>query len=199
MRDSKAAAGVSMLVHEGLSGADAERDFLALRRELEQAIADWRAAPSAQKHAALLHGRFLARAKAGMATARDRLSQEEIDFIEASLRRAQGRTWLVSGLAVAILLLLAAVVTPRIYAEYAHRTALDCDLAAAEEGNTAHVPGVAFDQIVSDVAIPACEHAIAADPQNERLMHNLGRAFEKAGRSADAAFWYARASSSGTE
>ena len=185
--------------HENLSGGGAEREFLALKAQLDRFMADWRAAPPARKHDALLHGRFLIRAEGWLASARDRLSQDEIDFIEASLQRRRGRTWLVSGLAVALLLLLAAVVTPRIYAEFARRTALDCDIAAAEEGNSVRVPGVALEAIVPEVAIPACEHAIAVDPQNERLMRNLGRAFEKAGRGADAAFWYGRASSSGTE
>jgi hypothetical protein len=190
---------VSMQGHEKPSGADAETEFLALRTQLDRSMADWRTAAPAQKHDALLHGRFLGRAKAWMARARQHLSKDEIEFIEASLRRARGRTWLVSGLAVAILLLLGAVVTPRVYAEYARRAALDCDLVAAEEDNNVHVPGVALDRILPEVAIPACEHALAVDPQNERLMHNLGRAFEKAGRPRDAAFWYARASSAGTE
>ena len=185
--------------HENLSGLDAEREFLALRPQLDRSMADWRAASPARKHDALLHGRFLGRAEGWLASARYSLSQDEIDFIEASLQRRRGRTWLVSGLAVALLLLTAAVVAPRIYAEYARRAALDCDLVAAEEDNSVHVPGVALDRIVPEIAIPACEHAIATDPQNERLMHNLGRAFEKAGRPNDAAFWYGRASSSGTE
>jgi tetratricopeptide (TPR) repeat protein len=161
--------------------------------------ADWRAAPLAQKHDALLQGVELTRAKAWLENARDRLSQDESDFIEASLRRARGRAWLVGGLAVVILILIAAAVTPRLYGEYARRAALDCDLLAAEENNNAHLPGVALESIVPDVAIPVCEHAIAADPQNPRLMRNLGRAFEKAGRSADAAFWYRRALETGSQ
>jgi hypothetical protein len=174
--------------HEKPSGQGAEARPIenVIRRQAEA----WRAAPPPQKHDALLQGRDLARAKALARTARIGLSRNEIDFIEASLRRARGRAGLVSGLSGAILLLIGAVVAPRVYAEYARRLALDCDLHAAEEGSSLRVPGVPLEAIVPDVAIPSCEQAIAADPENPRLMHNLGRAFDKAGRTGDAVYWY---------
>jgi tetratricopeptide (TPR) repeat protein len=198
--DGQASAMVEV-AHESLFAAwpllarwlDEEREFLAGKAQLVRFLSDWRAAPPPQKHDALLQGLYLARAKAWLGTARDSLSHDEVSFIEASLRRARGRVWLLSGLSVAVLLLIGMVVTPRVYAEYARRVALECDLDAAEQDNNVHVPGVEFDRIVPDVAIPACEHAIAADPENARLSNNLGRAFDKAGRYADAVFWYRRA------
>jgi tetratricopeptide (TPR) repeat protein len=198
--DGQSSAMVEV-AHEALFAAwpllarwlDEEREFLAGKAQLDRFLSDWRAAPAPQKHDALLQGLYLARAKTWLKTARDVLSHDEVSFIEASLRRARGRAWLLSGLSVAILLLTGAVVTPRVYAEYARRVALECDLDAAEQDNNVHVPGVELDRIVPEVAIPACERAIAADQENPRLSHNLGRAFDKAGRYTDAVFWYRRA------
>jgi tetratricopeptide (TPR) repeat protein len=114
-------------------------------------------------------------------------------FIEESHRRARRRVWALSGLSTAVLVLIAAIVAPRIYAEYAFRTALDCDKYAAEQDNNVHVPGVEFDQIRVEVAIPACQSANAALPGNGRLMHNLARSLDKAGRYEEAVSWYGKA------
>jgi TPR repeat protein len=73
------------------------------------------------------------------------------------------------------------------------RTALACDLYAADPDNNAHVPGVERDKIVPDLAVPACREAVAKDPNNPRLLDNLGRALESAGRYEEAAQWYRKA------
>jgi TPR repeat protein len=59
------------------------------------------------------------------------------------------------------------------------------------------VPGVEFDQIKVEIAIPACQSAVAAQPGNARLMHNLARSLDKAGRYEDAVWWYSKAADLG--
>ena len=178
------------LSHQGAQESPIDH---VIRRRAE----DWRAAPLPQKHDALLQGHELARAKARLRSNRPSLSANEVDFIEASLGRSRGRAWLIGGLSVAMLLLIGAILTPMVYGEYARRVAFDCDLSAAAPGSSDRVPGVDLDRIMPDLAIPACERAIAADPENPHMMRNLGRAFEKAGRDTDADFWYRRAAERG--
>jgi hypothetical protein len=194
-------ATIIEVAHEALFNAwplltkwlDAERQFLVGKVQLDRFLAEWNTTRGGEKQNALLQGLYLARAREWRKNHRSRLSKEEIIFIEASERRARQRTWLLSGLAAAVVVLIASVTLPRVYAEYIQRTALECDLYAAEPDNNVHVPGVEFDRIISDVAIPACDRAAKADPTNPRLLHNLGRSYDKAGKFQDAAQYYAKA------
>jgi TPR repeat protein len=125
-------------------------------------------------------------------------------FLDASIRAAQEaqerdaalRRWAKGGVIAAGVIFVvgaAAVAAPKLYAEYVRRTALACDLYAADPDNNAHVPGVERDKIVPDLAVPACREAVAKDPNNPRLLDNLGRALESAGRYEEAAQWYRKA------
>jgi tetratricopeptide (TPR) repeat protein len=180
------------LLHRWL---EEEKDFLVGKSQLEQALIDYRAA--GQSSDALLHGLQLRRAKRWLASRRQGLSIDEVAFIEASARRANQRRWAVSALGAAVVLLIVTVAAPRIFAEYAFRTALDCDKYAAEQENNVNVPGVEFDRIVTRIAIPACESAVAAQPGTPRLMHNLARSLDKAGKHQDAVDWYRKAADLG--
>ena len=174
-----------------------EREFLVGKAQLALSLAEWRAAAPGQKTDALLQGLALTRARRLLANHAYGFSQDERAFIEASERRARRRFLILSGLSAAVLVLIAALAIPRVYAEYSFRTALDCDKYAAEQDNNVHVPGVEFDQIKVDVAIPACQSAVAAQPGNARLMHNLARSLDKAGRYQEAVTWYTRAADLG--
>ena len=79
----------------------------------------------------------------------------------------------------------------------ARRSALDCDLLAAEQINDISVPGVEFDRLNPTLATPACESAVSHEPGNPQLIHNLGRSYEKAGKFADAARMYEQAAALG--
>jgi hypothetical protein len=158
-------------------------------------LIDYRAASKPSD--AVLQGLQLRRAQLWLASRRHGLSTEEVRFIEASVRRAKQRRWALSALGVTVVLLIGAVAVPRIYAEYAFQTALDCDKYAAEQDNNVNVPGVEFDRIVTRIAVPACESAVAAQPGNPRLMHNLARSLDKAGKHQDAVDWYRKAADLG--
>src|SRR6202022_1323106 len=61
-----------------------------------------------------------------------------------------------------------------------------CDRYAARKlGEATAAPGVLFEQLNAKMAVPACEAAVARDPTNGRLLYQLGRAYEKAGRIDD--------------
>jgi TPR repeat protein len=194
-----------------------EKEFLVGKTQLARSLAEWRAVgqkadallqgktgrslagwrAAAQKADALLQGLQLKRARQLLQNHPYGFSDEERNFIKASDRQARQRVWAVSGLSAAVLVLIGAVVAPRMYAAYAFRTALDCDKYAAEQDNNVHVPGVEFDQIRGEVAIPACLSAVAAQPGNARLMHNLARSLDKAGRYEEAVDWYGKAADFG--
>jgi len=174
-----------------------EREHLVGKAQLAHALAEWRAADPRHKADALLQGLGLKRARRLMANYQYGLSEEERSFIGASERRARGRSLMLSGLCAAVAGLIAALLVPRVYAEYAFRTALDCDKYAAEQDNNVHVPGVEFDQIRVEIAIPACRSAVAAQPGIARLMHNLARSLDKAGRYEEAVRWYSKAADLG--
>jgi tetratricopeptide (TPR) repeat protein len=176
---------------------DEEREFLVGKAQLAHSLAEWRAAAPRQKVDALLQGIALNRARQLIANHPFGLSEEERSFIQASERHARGRSLMLSGLSAAVAVLIAVTAIPRIYAAYTFRTALDCDKYAAEQDNNVHVPGVEFDQIRADIAIPACQSAVAAQPGSPRLMHNLARAFDKAGRYEEAVGWYSKAADVG--
>jgi hypothetical protein len=73
----------------------------------------------------------------------------------------------------------------------------DCDLFAAEEDNNIGIPGLPFDAINSQRAVPACEAAVARLPHNPRYTHNLARALDKSGQFPRAASLYERSAIQG--
>jgi hypothetical protein len=178
-----------------------ERGFLVGKTQLARLLTEWRAAPPRQKTDALLQGLALKRARQLLANHPYGFSDEERSFIEASDKRARRIVWVLSVLSAvpiaAIVVPIAAIVAQYAYVEYQFRTALDCDKYAAEQDNDAHVPGVEFDQIRIEVAIPACQSEVAVRPGNARLMHNLARSLDKAGRYEEAVAWYGKAAELG--
>ena len=172
-----------------------EKDFLLGKSQLERALIDYRAASKSSD--ALLHGLQLRRAKQWLASRRQSLSKDELSFIEASARRATQRRLAQSALGVAVVLLIISIITPKLVAEYAFRTALDCDKYAAEQENNVNVPGVELGRIDTGIAIPACEKAVVAQPGHPRLMHNLARSLDQAGRYQEAIDWYRKAADLG--
>jgi tetratricopeptide (TPR) repeat protein len=74
---------------------------------------------------------------------------------------------------------------------------LACDLLAAEPDNDVSVKGVEFDEIDPVKALPACEADHKNNPASPRLMHNLGRSLERAGRLEEAAAMYRRSADLG--
>lgn len=77
------------------------------------------------------------------------------------------------------------------------KTPLACDLLAAETDNNIALPGVEFDKIQVHAALAACEADSRAHPDNPRLLHNLGRVLDKAGRDSEAVAIYERAAAMG--
>ena len=73
----------------------------------------------------------------------------------------------------------------------------DCDRDAIEGQNFLGIPGVPFDDVDPAVAVPACEAALNATPDSARLHNNLGRAYEKAERLAEALRQYQIAAAAG--
>jgi TPR repeat protein len=56
-----------------------------------------------------------------------------------------------------------------------------CDLAAASPYDATRptaIPGVVFEKVEGKVAVPACEGALAAEPDNVRLIYQMGRALQ---------------------
>lgn len=170
-----------------------ERAFLAGKAQLGRFLEDWQAAPAQLKSAALLSGLNLARARQWLKTHRAGLSDAEVGFIQASEHRQRLRKIAAYALGAVTALVLAGTGARWGYAEYVRRTSLECDLLAAEPDNNVFVAGVEFDRIDTKAAIPACEQAVKRDAGNPRLMHNLGRALDAAGRFDDAAYWYRQA------
>jgi TPR repeat protein len=201
-RDSEASANLIEVSHEALFKAwpllagwlISERDFLAGKSQLAQALAAWDTAPAKLKHEALLQGLALRRAQEWYQTRRSGLSKSESDFIEASQQALRVRNAKRIGIGVLGLIMAIGLAAPSLYAEYVRRTALQCDLYAAEPINNVHVPGVEFDKIIPDVAIPACTQAVNAEPDNPRLMDNLARSLDRGGKLEEAVAWYEKAS-----
>lgn len=69
-------------LHEALLS---EREFLVAKGQLEQDVADWRAAPDSSKEGALLSGNKLLRARDWLTARPQDLSADERGFIEASV------------------------------------------------------------------------------------------------------------------
>lgn len=74
---------------------------------------------------------------------------------------------------------------------------LECDLLAADTDNDISLKGVVLEEIDAARAIPACEAALKEQPGSPRLMHHLGRAYEKAGKFQEALVLYLRAAETG--
>ena len=69
-----------------------------------------------------------------------------------------------------------------------------CDRLAASPSDTLAVAGpVDWEDIDADRALPACRAAVEADPDNPRLLYQLGRVLGSMERSAEAARWYEEA------
>jgi len=126
-----------------------------------------------------------------------RLDRVDLDYLLGCRRKENRRRLSYAAMAVASLLTVGTVLGNYAYAEYIRRTALACDLLAAERDNSVGVPGVEFDNIDAKQAIPACESAVRSEPDNPRLQHNLGRAYEAAGRYGDAVDRYSKAAEFG--
>jgi tetratricopeptide (TPR) repeat protein len=205
VKNDVARSSIVEVAHESLFKAwpllerwlNEEREFLIGKLQLDRFLADWVAAEKSQKKNALLQGLYLARASHWLQTHGNSLSKDELTFIETSRDYARQRTRLMYGVAILVCTLVGAVVVPRVYAEYAFRTALDCDKYAAEQENNVHVPGVEIDNIIIDIAVPACQSAVALQPGNARLIHNLARSLDKGGLYQDAVNWYRKAADLG--
>ncbi|MCC7252846.1 caspase family protein [Hyphomicrobium sp.] len=74
---------------------------------------------------------------------------------------------------------------------------LECDLLAVDTDNDVSLKGVVLEDIDAAKAIPACEAALKEQPGSPRIMHNLGRALEKAGRYQEALDLYHKAAQLG--
>jgi TPR repeat protein len=204
-RDNEASGTLVEVSHEALFKAwpllenwlNSERDFLAGKSQLIQALAAWESAPAKLKHEALLQGLALRRAQEWYRTRRSGLTKSEIGFIEASQRALRARNARRIGIGVIGFIMAIGLVTPSIYKEYVRRTAEKCDLYAAEPVNDVHVSGVEINKIITEVAIPECRQAVQVQPDNPRLMHNLARSLERGGMIEEAAGWYRKASDMG--
>ena len=65
-----------------------------------------------------------------------------------------------------------------------NRSVTECDRLAASDQDRARppeVPGVLWDRIDADAAIPACIKAVEENPRIARYLYNLGRAYQKLG------------------
>ena len=69
----------------------------------------------------------------------------------------------------------------------------ECDRLAVAPYNQIGLAGVEFDAIDARKAVPACEKAVESKPDHPRLMHNLGRAYDAAGKYEKAVAFYRKA------
>jgi TPR repeat protein len=76
--------------------------------------------------------------------------------------------------------------------------ATDCDTYAASDFDPQRKSiGVSFDKIDSALAIPACESAVQSYPNSNRLIFQLGRAYQKGDNKSSALVQYQRAADQG--
>jgi TPR repeat protein len=164
------------------SEAERIRRNLRLHRKLSAAATEWKAGT----------GNLLSQLELKQLE-KYAISSDETAFIRASRIDARRRKFVEMALAAAVVIMAGGIAIRYGYAEYVTRTALECDLFAAERDNVVGVPGVEYDRIIAKKAIPACESAVRSQPDNPRLMHNLGRSYDAAGRYKEANFWYTKA------
>jgi uncharacterized protein len=75
-----------------------------------------------------------------------------------------------------------------------------CDLAAASPYDATRptdIPGVIFEKVDGKVAVPACEAALAAEPENIRLLYQMGRALQASQNDDRARTFYEKAAAQG--
>jgi TPR repeat protein len=75
-----------------------------------------------------------------------------------------------------------------------------CDLAAASPYDSmrpSEIPGISFEKIDAKVALPACQAALATDPENPRLLYEMGRAYEANKDDTQARTFYEKAAARG--
>jgi tetratricopeptide (TPR) repeat protein len=202
--DGQAHDPIIEVAHESLFKAwpllrgwlESEREFLHGKALLARALADFGNAKAEEKKAALLQGIQLRRAERWIRTHPKGFSTAELKFIEASRHEVTRRRILTSAGALAAALVIAASIflVRWAYSEFALKTALKCDLLAAEDDNEVSLPALdETSKIDWKLAVPACEQAVKADPDNRRLMDELGRSYQSAGRFSDAITWYSKA------
>jgi TPR repeat protein len=76
---------------------------------------------------------------------------------------------------------------------------VDCDTYGANSVDPDRkAPGVNFVELNAAIALPACEAAAQQYPDSTRFIYQLGRAYHKANRFADAAAWYQKAMERGS-
>lgn len=68
-----------------------------------------------------------------------------------------------------------------------------CDKLAVAPFNQVGLQGVEFDSINAKKAVPACEDAVKQQPEHPRFLHNLGRAYDAAGKYKKAVEFYRKA------
>jgi TPR repeat protein len=74
----------------------------------------------------------------------------------------------------------------------------DCDTYAASPFDPAHkTGGVPSEKLNPDLAVPACENAVRRYPNSNRLIFQLGRAYDKNNNYAEALKWYRKAADRG--
>jgi TPR repeat protein len=76
----------------------------------------------------------------------------------------------------------------------------ECDRLAANPDDTARrngVAGIRWELLDPREAVPACRAAAAAQPEDPRLMYQMGRVLDKEGTSSEALSWYRRATDKG--
>ena len=79
-------------------------------------------------------------------------------------------------------------------APHAHAQIQDCDrLAASPLDPQKQTPGLSYNQLNANLAVPACKKATEESPQTARLWFQYGRALEKANRLPDAIYAYQEA------
>jgi tetratricopeptide (TPR) repeat protein len=205
--DAEAHDPIIEVAHESLFKAwpllrgwlEDEGEFLRGKAQLARALADFKNVKAEEKRAALLQGIHLRRAERWIRTHPKGLSAEERKFIEASRSDARRRRIVTSvGALAAAVVIAAGVFLARYgYFEFLRRTTLECDQLTAEKDNDLGLPGVELAKIDWKRAVPLCEDAVKANPENRRVMDGLGRSYEAAGKYKDAFKWLTEAATRG--
>ncbi len=169
-----------------------DRSDLQRRHRMDQAVKLWQGYGQDNKWL-LQSDQALAEAREMLRRHGDKLEETTRIYLGKSLKQARLRRFRYFAALVVALLFIIMIGGWVSYTKWRYYTAEKCDILAAEIDNNVFVPGVHFDHINSSLAIPACEEAVRNRPQEARLIHNLGRALEVAGRFEDAASRYRQA------